>query len=171
VELPDSAYLILTLDFLNAGTLSFDEVPLRGSGRRSTIQHAVTSVDVIGCDLVWRRTTHYYYPDMQRGASRTVHEFVVPLKAIDTATVEVRSAFGRSGTRLDPRPFEIIGFSRDRSQRPFTITNVERHITRGAHMFGLTVRDADSAERLARVLLDAARRCDTWITRPRSRSW
>lgn len=169
LQLPDSSYLILTLDFLNAGTFNFDELPIGGTTRRRSIQYTMMSADVIGCDLVWRRITNVYNTSFSRGDTRTLDDFVVPLKAIDLATVEVRATASRSGYRPDPRPFEIVGYSRERSARPFTVTNVEPRITRRSHTFALTVRDQETAERLVRVLLDAARRCDSWNTKPRSR--
>jgi hypothetical protein len=163
--LPDSAYLILTLELAIEGTFYVNQIRhFSASERRSTVLHEIRDVEVEGCVLRWRHRTRIL--DDARTALGRMRETSVPLKTLDLERTIVRPALAGSSGRFDPQPYEIVGFVRQRGARPIITRDIDSGFQSRDWMFNLRINEEEAARRVSAALIDAGRRCDTWRTTP-----
>jgi hypothetical protein len=162
--LPDSTYLALTLELPIVATFQSTATTESGrNARRSLRVYRLSAVEVRGCELQWRRLT---LSDAS-GSTRTARQLVdltVPLREVDWTTMRVGPSTGAD--RYDPEIYQVSAYATKRSSQPFGVTDVESRFRTRSSSFVIHVREAESAHRLARLLKDAAQRCDTWNTAP-----
>ena len=163
-SLPDSSYLLLTLELPIFGSFQMTQVGSGFNARRRLIMHEIRSVEVVGCMLRWRHFTRTH--DDSRSTRTPMMETQVPLKAIDLKRVNVRPALAPPGNRFEPPAYEVVTYALDRRARPITTRNLENEITTKDWQATLRIGLEDEARRVSDTLVDAARRCDTWRTAP-----
>ncbi|MGH7466550.1 MAG: hypothetical protein ACRENP_01045 [Longimicrobiales bacterium] len=162
--LPDSAYLMLTLELAIEGTFYVNQIRLFSANeRRVTVMHELRDVEVEGCLFRWRHRTRIFE---DRAALGRMRETRVPLKALDLDRMIVRPALPGSGSRFDPQPYEIVGYASQRRTRPIVSVDMDSGLQNRDWTFAIPVREEEAARRLSAALIEAGRRCDTWRTAP-----
>ena len=164
-QLPDSTYLRLVGDLPDAATFSYDII---GRGERINIYTQLREVAVERCDLTFEVRTERI---VQGARSRTApglwsSSVLIPMNAIDTEALTVRTANPPLNGRYDPPPWTLrVVMERTSDARIMSGRSANSRKAQ-ARQIELSLRDYETALRVAGWLKDAAQRCETWSTAP-----